>query len=128
MKTRRCGESVRVLDSENCPDLLKHDYIEDVKPSHTPTPFYVARLKAVGNLPEAFEVENEGRSICRASSEADAAYIVRAVNAHKGFVSLLTRIVQQAESTPKKEVVEISTAQIGEAAQLLIALAQAEGK
>lgn len=108
-KTRGCGESMRVQSSDNCPDLGNHDVTmaeKWAKPAatHTPTPWKYSQnpnpitggflidaekyLTAFGGgKKEQVEIE-----IGHVLQETDAAFIVRAVNAHEALLAVLKDI------------------------------------
>lgn len=100
---RGCGESLRVKNSDECPDLEKHDYEVGIesKPHHTPTPWKVIEsLKGIGTIYGQCTQECLGTGKTHDHLEmvgeisiANAAGIVRAMNCHADLINALKNLL-----------------------------------
>ncbi len=103
---RLCGEPVEVRDSDNCPDLDKHDYFEsDLVPGtnklkHMQTVAEALMLPWVtgdstpddeegDNALNIYDEDSGGNLIAECINPETADYIVRAVNAHEAMLEAL---------------------------------------
>lgn len=141
MKTkmmRGCGESLKVRSSDHCPDLEKHDYdvgIEPVKQKHTPTPWrletdyhpdassfvILAPDKQSGENVIATCIDEDGLQNA-VEAEANAAFIVKAVNGMDAIIRLLD---ERLGTLPPEEYSREAVAQLVKDIQ---AIARAEEK
>lgn len=97
------------------------------KPAHTPTPWKLDGSSNIlgtrdGDYHSVLGYFNSERAIqTREENKANAAYIVRAVNAHEGLVELLREFVTTLDVNKTSTLAEYS-------ARVYKAIAQAEGR
>ena|SRR3990167_142829 len=74
-ETEKPWEGMGLLEMAKTLGEMGDQMKTETKQTHTPGPWYTARLKAVGKLPETYQVENDGKCIADNLTESDARLI-----------------------------------------------------